>query len=307
MIVKHSVVSNTYKDSIALMVISSSLLALDGLKAASVVMATPVNLENLVEAGIGGDLPATPADLVVAVMGTAEACDAAITLAEELLAERHDVDHATLAEQPPSSIQMAVARDPSASLVLVSVPGEYAAAEAFKALRLGMSVMVFSDNVSTEHELAIKRYAAEHGLLVMGPDCGTAIVNGLPLGFANVVRSGPIGVVGASGTGMQEVTSRVHNLGSGISQALGTGGHDTSDEIGGISTLEGLRALDQDPSTEVIVLISKPPGPAVVKAVLEQAESMRTPLVRTGLLTLGVVANNCLYIYTGVLRIPIDA
>ena len=202
-------------------------------------MATPTNLENLVGAGLGGGLAATkPSDLVVAVAGTDAACDAALALADELLAEQLSGDGGSVAEQPPSSMQMAVSRDPALNFALISVPGDYAAAEAMKALRLGMSVMVFSDNVPEEQELAIKQYAAERGLMVMGPDCGTAIVNGLPLGFANVVRRGPIGVVGASGTGMQEVTSRIHNLGSGISQALGTGGHDLSDAIGGISMLQ---------------------------------------------------------------------
>jgi FdrA protein len=159
------------------------------------------------------------------------------------------------------------------------VPGAYAAAEAMKALRLGMSVMVFSDNVPVEQELAMKQLADERGLMVMGPDCGTAIVNGLPLGFANVVRRGPIGVVGASGTGMQEVTARIHNLGSGVSQALGTGGHDLSDRIGGISMLRGLSWLEEDPATSVIVLVSKPPSEPVAKVVLDRARELATPVV----------------------------
>ncbi|HKM56630.1 MAG TPA: hypothetical protein VJY33_24710, partial [Isosphaeraceae bacterium] len=152
-------------------------------------------------------------------------------------------DTGAVAAQPITSIQMAVTQDPSRNFALVSVPGDYAAAEGMKALRLGMDVMLFSDNVSVADELALKTYARDHDLMVMGPDCGTAIVNGVPLGFANVVRRGPIGVVGASGTGTQEVTVRVHQLGSGISQALGTGGHDLSEAIGGISMLHGLAAL----------------------------------------------------------------
>jgi succinyl-CoA synthetase alpha subunit len=115
--------------------------------------------------------------------------------------------------------------------------------------------------------------------MVMGPDCGTAIVNGVPLGFANVVRRGPIGVVGASGTGTQEVTCRIHQLGAGVSQALGTGGHDLSQQIGGISMLYGLRALDADPATKVIVLVSKPPAPEIAARVLATAEASAKPVV----------------------------
>jgi FdrA protein len=279
MTVKHRIVPNLYKDSVALMAISSKLLALDGLSGASVVMATPTNLENLAGAGLGAGLDTKPSDLVVAVAGTEEACDDALALADELLAEKPSDGDGQVAALPVSSIQMAATKDPALNFALVSVPGAYAAAEAMKALRLGMSVMVFSDNVPVAQERQMKLLADSLGLMVMGPDCGTAIVNGLPLGFANVVRRGPIGVVGASGTGMQEVTARIHNLGSGVSQALGTGGHDLSEEIGGISMLHALRSLEKDPATTVIVLVSKPPADAVATAVLDEARSMSTPVV----------------------------
>jgi FdrA protein len=280
MSVKHRIVPNLYKDSVALMAISSKLLGIDGVDGASVVMATPTNLENLAQAGLGEGLDTKPSDLVVAVSGTDEACDEALAHTDELLSEKpSDGAGGAVAELPPSSIQMAASRDPALDFALVSVPGPYAAAEAMKALRLGMSVMVFSDNVPVDQELAMKQLADERELMVMGPDCGTAIVNGLPLGFANVVRRGPIGVVGASGTGMQEVTSRIHNLGSGVSQALGTGGHDLSDHIGGISMLRGLAWLERDPGTSVIVLVSKPPSEQVASVVLERARAMSTPVV----------------------------
>ena len=279
MTAKHRIVPNLYQDSVALMVISSKLLAIEGLEAASVVMATPTNLENLVEAGLGEGLDTKPSDLIVAVAGTDDACDAALTLADELLAEKPPSEGGNVVEQPVTSIQMATVRNPGLNFALISVPGPYAAAEATKAIRLGMSVMVFSDNVPVADELAMKRLADARGLMVMGPDCGTAIVNGLPLGFANVVRRGSIGVVGASGTGMQEVTARIHNLGAGVSQALGTGGHDLSHDIGGISMLHGLRSLDADPATAVIVLVSKPPAERVAAAVLDEARRIATPVV----------------------------
>lgn len=283
MSVRHRIVPNAYKDSVALMVVSSQLLAMEGVEAASVVMATATNIENLVTAGLGGIPPTRPSDLLVAVSGTDDGCQAALELAETMLADRprtqkSNVD-ADFTGQSPPSLQTATARDPALNVALVSVPGPYAAAEAMKALRLGLHVMIFSDNVSEDHELALKQFVAQRGLMVMGPDCGTAILNGMPLGFANVVRRGPIGVVGASGTGMQEVTSRVHNLGSGISQALGTGGHDLSQAIGGLSMLQGMTALDQDPATKVIILVSKPPAVSVAATVLHHARQLRTPVV----------------------------
>jgi succinyl-CoA synthetase alpha subunit len=261
------------------MTVSAKVCAVPGIDAASVVMASATNVENLKRAGLG-EFEVRPNDVVVAVSGTEEASAQALQLADELLSAKSSGGSAeTAAEQPPSSIQMAVARDPAHNFALISVPGDYAAAEAMKALRLGMDVMLFSDNVPAEQELALKTYAREQDLMVMGPDCGTAIVNGVPLGFANVIRRGPIGVVGASGTGTQEVTVRIHQLGSGVSQALGTGGHDLAKMIGGISMLHGLAALDADPSTKVIVLVSKPPAPEVAGRVLAAAEASAKPVV----------------------------
>ena len=174
---------------------------------------------------------------------------------------------------------MGVARAPDADLALISVPGDYAAAEAMKALSLGLHVMLFSDTCRSPRNGSSRRYARTRDLLVMGPDCGTAIVNGVPLGFANVVRRGDIGLVAASGTGLQEVTCRIHNLGGGISQALGTGGRDLEEEIGGITMLQGLAALAADGQTRVIVLISKPPAPAVARRIEDAAGAVDKPVV----------------------------
>lgn len=271
---------NLYKDSVSLMTVSARVSAVPGITAASVVMASATNVENLKRAGLG-DFEVRPNDLVVAVAGTDEACGEALRKADELLqaGAAGGGEEAAGRRQPLTSLLMAVADDPGHNLALISVPGDYAAAEAMKALRLGMDVMLFSDNVPVERELALKTFAQAHDLMVMGPDCGTAIVNGVPLGFANAIRRGPIGVVGASGTGTQEVTVRIHQLGSGVSQVLGTGSHDLSTTVGGISMLHGLAALDADPSTKVIVLVSKPPAPEVAKRVLAAASASAKPVV----------------------------
>jgi succinyl-CoA synthetase alpha subunit len=272
---------NLYRDSVTLMKVSARIMAVSGIETASVVMASPTNVDHLAAAGLGS-FEVRPDDLVVAVSGTADACAEALATADDLLLEQDAAaraDEAARGQRLISTLQMAVRSDPAYNLALVSVPGQYAAAEAMKALRLGMNVMVFSDNVSREAEIALKRYAQQHDLMVMGPDCGTAIVNGVPLGFANVVRRGPIGVIGASGTGTQEVTARVHRLGSGISQALGTGGRDLAADIGGISMLHGLEALAGDPDTKVIVLVSKPPAPKVATSILAAAEASSKPVV----------------------------
>jgi succinyl-CoA synthetase alpha subunit len=278
----HKLLPNLYRDSVSLMQLSASLGRLPGVEQAAAVMATPANLDLLRAAGLMQTaLAASPNDLLVAVRGKSGApLEAALKAALAALDRPPErAGGGGPAAQPPRSLQMGLARAPQASLALISVPGEYAAAEALKALRLGLNVMLFSDNVALEDEIALKREALGRGLLLMGPDCGTAIVDGVPLGFANAVRRGAIGVVGASGTGMQQVTSLVHRRGGGVSQAIGTGGRDLHRDVGGITMLQGLERLARDPDTRVIVLISKPPAPEVAKAVHDAARRAGKPVV----------------------------
>jgi succinyl-CoA synthetase alpha subunit len=181
--------------------------------------------------------------------------------------------------QAPRSLRAALRQQPDATVAVVSVPGQYAAGEARQALGLGLHVFLFSDNVSVEDEVQLKQQGREHGLLVMGPDCGTAILNGVGLGFANVVRRGRVGLIGASGTGIQEVSCLLDRAGDGISHAIGTGGRDLHAEVGGIATLQALELLADDPSTETIVLISKPPAPAVAERILDAAAATGKKIV----------------------------
>ncbi len=179
----------------------------------------------------------------------------------------------------PHSLQEGLALKPNAGLAVISVPGEYAAREARQALEAGLNVFIFSDNVSIEEELALKQFAAGKHLLVMGPDCGTSIIGGTGIGFANVVRRGAIGVIGAAGTGLQEFTSQIHNAGLGISHAIGTGGHDPSDQVGGLTTFAALDALESDPGTKIITVISKPPGAKTLARLLDRFESCTKPVI----------------------------
>lgn len=272
-----------YRDSVALMHLSSVLSDNPGVVQASLVMATPANLELLREAGLlDKDVEAGPNDLLVAIEArTRGEIDQAFELAEERLNPNpgFGAPQNGAAKIEPHSIEMALAELPQAGLAFISCPGEYAAAEAEKALRLGLDVMVFSDNVTLADEVRLKKYAAKHDLLVMGPDCGTAIIGGVPLGFANIVRRGDIGVVGASGTGTQQVTCLVDRFGLGISHAIGTGGRDLKAEVGGITMTAGLDALARDDETKVIVLISKPPSRDVAAAIIAAAGACKKPVV----------------------------
>jgi FdrA protein len=274
------VFSNLYRDSVSLMQLSAKLGALAGVRQASAIMATSGNLALLQEAGLAlGDVEAGANDLLIVLEGEADALEAALDAAEAELTRVPPRPQGGERQLPPRSLEMGLTELPTANLALISTPGDYAAAEAMKALRLGLNVMLFSDNVALEDEIALKRYAHAHELLVMGPDCGTAIIGGVPLGFANVVRRGDIGAIAASGTGLQQVTCLIDGWGGGISQAIGTGGHDLHARVGGITMLQGLEALAADPATSVIVLISKPPHPDVAKAVLDVASRPGKPIV----------------------------
>lgn len=264
-----------YLDSVALMRFSRSIADMDGIEEAALMMATPSNREIMAQAGLlnaEGD-GAGGGDLIIAIRAeTAEAGSAALAEALGLLEQRRAPDGGSEAWHP-RSLRAAVTAMPEANLALISVPGAFAAAEARKALRRGLHVMMFSDNVAISEEAALKQEARERGLLVMGPDCGTAILNGVPLAFANVVPRGDIGIIGASGTGMQEISCLIAQGGGGVSQAIGVGGRDLKEEVGGITTLMALDLLDQDPETRHIVIVSKPPAPAVAAQVLSRVQA----------------------------------
>ena len=273
------IIANTYRDSVALMQLSASLKDVAGVEEASAIMATAGNIALLAEVGlVDAALAPRPSDLLVVVRakneGAANAAIARVEAALEAKAPAPSVGGA-VEQAPPRSLAMAA----GANLALISVPGEYAAAEAEKALALGLNVMLFSDNVALADEVALKRAAAKKKLLVMGPDCGTAIIDGVPLAFANRVRRGAVGCVAASGTGLQQVTALVDRLGAGVSQAIGTGGRDLKEEVGGLTMLAGLAALASDRETKVIVLISKPPAAAVAEKVLAAAAKAKKPVV----------------------------
>lgn len=278
-VTRHEVRSGAYFDSVVLMQLQKALAELPGVRDAGVVMATPANCELLTASGFALEtIAAGPDDLLIMVTADDEGtATGAIAQVDELLRRRRSAGAAQSFR--PRSLATAAQQLPAARWVLVSVPGRYAASVAEEALEQGKHVFLYSDNVPLEDEVRLKQKAREKGLLLMGPDCGTAIVNGVGLGFANRVRRGPIGLVAASGTGLQAITIAIHNQGGGVSQALGTGGRDLKAEVGGVSTLQALDLLRRDQQTEVVVLVSKPPDPAVARQVLGAALHAGKPVV----------------------------
>jgi succinyl-CoA synthetase alpha subunit len=267
-----------YYDSVFLMGISKRISEAEGVQQNAVLMGSDNNKKLLSNIGIQDTQidTAHPNDLIVAVIAdTSQIVSDVLDKLDEYL--EGGVQRSSASNL--HSFEDGLAQKSDANLVVISVPGEYAAREARKAMESGLNVFLFSDNVSIEDELDLKKFAVRKNLLLMGPDCGSSLIDGVGIGFANVVRKGSIGVISASGSGLQEFTCQVHNAGFGISHAIGTGGHDLSDKIGGLTTLTALDALEADPQTKVISLLSKPPGAKTIAKLSERLKICKKPVV----------------------------
>ncbi|SFF01026.1 FdrA family protein [Blastococcus tunisiensis] len=276
--------SGVYADSVKLMQVSRDVAAADGVTAVLVAMATPLNLELAANMGLSPDEPTSPEQLLIAVRAEDDAALAGALAAVDAALAARERSAGSAQAIPQRTIGAGLGELEGSALAIVSVPGQYAVAEAADAIAAGRSVLVFSDGVPVEHEVALKRAAHDAGVLVMGPDCGTAIVSGVALGFANVVRPGPVGLVAASGTGAQQISCLLDMAGVGVSHVLGVGGRDLKEEVGGLATLDALAALDADEATERVLLVSKPPAASVAAAVEEFAGGLSVP-VRSAVLS----------------------
>jgi len=270
--------TNQYYDSVFLMGVNKRLSQEEGVEQTAVLMGSEKNKVLLADIGIRGPEidNALPNDLIVAVIAKTP---------EIVKSVLDDLDNALSAlDEGVSTSHLHTLEDgliekPLANLAVLSIPGEYVYREAQNALEANLNLFIFSSNVSLEDELKLKRFAAERNLLVMGPDCGTSILGGTGIGFANAVRKGSIGAIGPSGTGLQEFTTQIHNSGYGISHAIGTGSHDLSAEIGAITTIMALEALEEDPQTEVIAIIAKPPDRRVLERLYARTETCSKPVI----------------------------
>jgi FdrA protein len=263
----------TYRDSVFLMVIRQEVHEIAGIAEVVVMMSTDNNKNIIKDVGFKGPMleTATPRDMLICIRADNEnVIEDALSKIDEMLSRKPTQGKS---EGVFKTLDSAVKENSSINFAVISVPGDFAAREAKKALTLGLNVLLFSDNVSIEEEIELKNFASRLDRILMGPDCGTAIINKVPLAFANVVRAGSIGVIAAAGTGQQEVVSLIDQNGGGISQSMGTGGRDVTDVVGGISMLKGIEILEKDKETDIIVLVSKPPGQATMKKVLQRLQT----------------------------------
>jgi FdrA protein len=280
MAVQCIVKESQYLDSVTLMTIAKKVRALPNVEDAALVMGTEANKGLLQQAGLYPTeaQAATPNDLILVVKGDKKTLNQVLTQAENWLTSREPTAIASQIRHP-KSLRSAVRMSPTANLAVVSVSGQYAAQQAWAALHKGLHVLLFSDNVSLADEIELKRYAVQNNLLMLGPGAGTTILNSAALGFANSVPSGPVGIVSAAGTGLQEVSSLLARHGVGVSQGIGVGGRDLLDDVGGMMMLHALGALQEDPKTEAIIAISKLPSERVAERVLQHLSAGKKPTV----------------------------
>ncbi|MDO4431036.1 MAG: acyl-CoA synthetase FdrA [Lonepinella koalarum] len=279
---KTVVKKGSYHDSVVLMLLTNAISSLEGVNKVSVMMATPANKDIFAQSGL--DTPelqeATPNDMVVvADVEREELIHIVMEKVEEFLKQKSQASAVQNGTEVVKSWDKATAKLPDANLAVISIPGAYAALEANRALDEGLNVFMFSDNVSVEDEKALKQKAHNKGLVVMGPDCGTGIIQGVPIAFTNSVTPGSIGIIGASGTGIQELTTIIDRLGEGVENAIGTGGRDLYEEIGGITMLDAIEAMEQNEKVKVLIVISKPPAKAVREKISARLSRYSKPVI----------------------------
>lgn len=280
------IVRRTYYDSVTLMLVARELLKLEGISVASLSMGTEANYKIMASGGFDLEgIDATPNDLIIALMSDApeaersKILDEALTKAKEYLANPPNRKVQEGGDYRPKSLEGAVSILPEANLAQISVAGRYAGDVAMECLEKGLNVMLYSDNVSVEKEIEVKKAAAAKGLLVMGPDCGTVILRGVALGMANSCPTGPVSIVAAAGTGLQEVHVQLARRGVGVLHGLGTGGRDVRAEVGGIMCLQAVKELLSDDEVKVLTVLGKPPAPEVESAILEAVRAGGKPAV----------------------------
>lgn len=280
--IKTIIKKGSYQDSVVLMLLTNKISAMEGVSKVSIMMATPANKDIFKASGLDTPelLAAGANDMAIVADVEEEAlADQILAETEEFLKNQASKGGSKEADSSVHNWEQAINKLPGANLAVISIPGVYAAAEADRALDEGLNVFMFSDNVTIEDEMALKKKAHEKGLLVMGPDCGTGIIQSVPVAFTNHVAPGRIGIVGASGTGIQELTTIIDRLGEGVTNAIGTGGRDLSQAVGGITMLDAINAMEDEKSTEVVIVISKPPAKEVRDVIVERLRNYKKPVV----------------------------
>lgn len=279
---KTVVKKGSYHDSVVLMLLTNQISTIEGVKKVSIMMATPANKDIYRQSGLATEeLEAASANdlVIVADVDDDSLLNTIEDEMEKFFQKQSTESNEKKGAESVKSWEKALAKQPDANLAVISIPGAYAALEADRALDEGLNVFMFSDNVTLEDEVSLKKKAHEKGLAVMGPDCGTGIIQSVPIAFTNNVAPGSIGIIGASGTGIQELTTIIDRLGEGVTNAIGIGGRDLNAAVGGITMMDMIDAMEDDDAVKVLVIVSKPPAKEVRDKIAARLSNFSKPIV----------------------------
>ena len=275
---KYHVIEGRYIDSVLLMQISREIEKMQGVSKASCMVATAENISFLEMAGFHPPSGVSGNSVIIAVEAeSSKKCEDAINNAINLI-DTGMVQHKT--SYTLDDLPDLISTD-DFPVVFISTPGEYAYDVADKSLDSGANIHIFSSNVPIEQELRLKTKGASKGLFVMGPDCGTSIIHGKGLGFSNALEAtGDIGIIGSSGTGIQELSVLMDRNGLGVSYAIGVGSNDLKESINGIMSKQALNFLKERCSA--IAVVCKKPDPSVERALLESMGNIPSVFISLG-------------------------
>jgi len=259
---------NFFRDSVQMMQFSQQLKDEQGVIDAAIVMGTDLNKNTLKKMGLLTEdgISATENDTLITINCQDEnSLNNAVQKAEQLLTS--DI---TKSKNEFNDLSSALDAFDNANMASLSIPGQFVKEMATELIRKQLHLFVFSDHVPLEDEILLKNLALENNVLFMGPEAGTSILNGTVFGFGNRIRSGSVGIIGASGTGIQESSTMIDLFGEGISHAIGVGGRDLRNDIGGMMTMKTMEVFEDDPNTKAVLLVSKPVGDDVRNKIINK-------------------------------------
>lgn len=165
-----------------------------------------------------------------------------------------------------------------ANTSVIFVPARFAADAIFEAADSGLDLIVcITEGIPVQDMMRARNYLDQKNVRLVGPNCpglltpGESKVGIIP---GDIAIPGKVGVVSRSGTLTYEVLYALKLVGMGVSTCVGIGG----DPINGTSFIDVLRMFNEDPQTEMVVLIGEIGGSDEEKAAEYISDHMTKPV-----------------------------
>jgi succinyl-CoA synthetase alpha subunit len=168
-----------------------------------------------------------------------------------------------------------------ATVSVIYVPPAGAAAAIWEAVEAGLDLAVcITEGIPVRDMMMVKDRMAKSGskTLLLGPNCpGLITPDEVKIGImpGHIHMKGRIGVVSRSGTLTYEAVGQLTALGLGQSTAVGIGG----DPINGLKHIDIMKAFNDDPDTDAVIMIGEIGGPDEANAAYWIKDNMKKPVV----------------------------